>query len=304
MQFESFVRTWLNTYAITHKAASSVTKDIATIRIHLDPYFADKKLASITTFDVIRLQADLSTRVKPKTVNNIIGLLGKMMADARRWKMIAESPCDGVKPIKYQSTGYRFWSFDELERFRNFCRSRHPRLCEVVDLAVYTGMRRGEIAGLKRDAIDLDAGVITVKRNFCCVKRTVNEYTKSKKIRHIPMLEAIEHHLRQHKLRAPDELLYGPSIESLILKNFRKMCLKAGVTPIRFHDLRHTFASHLAMSGANMFDISKLLGHSTIGMSERYAHLAPNHLQSVINMLSKKGVHHFFTPREDRIVTS
>lgn len=301
--FEAYSELWLETYAKAQKSASSVMQDEAIIRLHFKPRWGKKDIEQITRFDITHLQADLTGKKSPKTINNVVGLLKKMLSDAKDWELIKINPCEGVRPIRSQRAEITFWSMDEKKRFLNHCRSRHPRLFEVVTVALSTGMRRGEVAGLKRDCIDYDKRQILVKRSYDCHLRRVNEHTKGKKSRRIPMSSDVLAVLRAYRLLAPDQLIFGPSIESLILKNFSKVCKEARVSRIRFHDLRHTFASHLAMKGLPMFDLSKLLGHSTVAMTERYAHLAPDHLQRAMEMLEESGVHEKFTQAEVSFVS-
>jgi integrase len=280
--FEAFSTLWLETYAKAHKTASSVMQDEAIIRLHFLPRWSQTDIENISRFDVTHLQAELK----------------EMLADAKDWQLLKTNVCEGLKPIRSQKAEITFWTKDEKVRFLNHCRSRHPRLYEVVTLAVSTGMRRGEIAGLKRDCLDFEKRQLLIKRSYDCHMRRVNEHTKGKKSRRVPMTKEVFDILKNYRLLAPDQLVYGPSIESLILKNFKKVCKEAQVSRIRFHDLRHTFASHLAMSGLPMFDLSKLLGHSTVAMTEKYAHLCPDHLQRVTEMIEERGVHEKFTRSE------
>jgi len=74
-----------------------------------------------------------------------------------------------------------------------------------------------------------------------------------------------------------------------VKRSFHTACRKAGITDLHFHDLRHTFASHLVMAGVDITTVSKLLGHKSLTMTLRYSHLAPNHLQNAVNMLNITG---------------
>lgn len=287
ISFRDFSVLWMETYAKAHKTASSAQQDEAVIRLYFEPRWGGGDIADIRRIDVISLQAELTGKRSPKTINNVVGLLKKMLADAKDWELIKANPCDGVKPIKAQRRTFDFWSAAEARRFFSFCSSRHPRLCEVIELAFHTGMRRGEIAGLKRDCLDFDRRMITVKRSFDCHTRELNEYTKGKKARQIPMNPVAYRLLKKHQLLAPDQLIYGPSIESMILKNFANVCKEAKVRKIRFHDLRHTFASHMAMEGVELFDLAQVMGHSTVGMTERYSHFSPERLRGMTDVLCR-----------------
>ncbi len=120
--------------------------------------------------------------------------------------------------------------------------------------------------------------MIIVKRSYCSHSRKVNEYTKGKKIRRVPMNEVVFKIMQQRSFLPMDRLVLEADYGHLVQEWFGPAEYDAGVSEITFHDLRHSFASHLAMSGVSPFDIQKLLGHSDIKTTMRYMHLAPDHL--------------------------
>ena len=148
-------------------------------------------------------------------------------------------------------------------------------------------MRKGEIRGLKWDAVDLSARRLTVRRSFCQVTGSLKETTKSKRVRYVPI---------NSELHAVLVELRGKGLAGdLVLPKFKyKHCYRiigrlsrwAGVSVIRFHDLRHTFASHFMMAGGNIYDLQRILGHSTIAMTERYSHMSPEHLTGKTELLN------------------
>ncbi len=160
-----------------------------------------------------------------------------------------------------------------------------PRIFWPAAIAVYTGMRRGEIQALRWQDIDERAELITVKRSYCRVSKTFKEETKSKKIRHIPICSSLTGLLQRLRIAFAAELVTPFFNSDCFRKEFRRMCREARVPVIRFHDLRHTFASNFLMGGGNIYDLQKILGHSTIQVTERYAHLAPGHLQGKTEVL-------------------
>lgn len=162
---------------------------------------------------------------------------------------------------------------------------RHVAL--VYAMALNTGMRWGEIAALKWDAVHLGApAYITVRRSYCLKSRQIRETTKGKTIRHVGINAALLSALRAADVRRTTECdLVVNSGNGKVLDNrnfvqrhFQPDIAAAQVSPIRFHDLRHTYASLFVMNGGNLFDLQKILGHQDIQMTMRYAHLARDYI--------------------------
>ncbi len=147
-------------------------------------------------------------------------------------------------------------------------------LRDMVMVALTTGMRRGEILGLKWDYIKLDNRLIILP------------VTKNNTVRVLPINDTLHRILSE----MPQKSGYvfgngnGGHIEN-IKHSFTSACRKAGITDFRFHDLRHTYASHLAMRGVHIRALQELLGHKTLAMTQRYSHLAPEQLQSAVKLL-------------------
>jgi integrase len=170
------------------------------------------------------------------------------------------------------------------------------KTCEVVDrhlrqlasLVGYcrTGMRWGELCELQWGDVDLKAGRLVVRRAFACGHVGP---PKSGKDREVPLSPQTVAALTQHRhLRGdlvfcrPDgrRLAYHPTDEVL-----KRICKRAGLRRVRWHALRHTFASHLVMRGRSLKEVQELLGHSTIEMTMRYAHLSPGMKRDAVAIL-------------------
>ncbi len=141
-----------------------------------------------------------------------------------------------------------------------------------MEFALYSGLRRGELAKLTWKHID--------ERGFVLVP-----LGKTKRERFLPISRRLQGVL--NKLRSLDDK--GPRLfpwsPYTISHKFKKYVLKAGLEDVRFHDLRHTFASHLVMSGVDIRTVQKLLGHSDIKATLIYAHLSPDYLKTAIDQL-------------------
>ena len=149
----------------------------------------------------------------------------------------------------------------------------------MVILAVFAGMRRGEIFKLKWNNIDYKRGIITLldtkngdKREVPMNKEVKDAIIQVRKHPESPYVFCNEHGEPRHDIR----------------KSFSTALTKSGITNFRFHDLRHSFASQLVMAGVDLNTVRELLGHKDITMTLRYSHLAPRHKQHAVDILSKK----------------
>ncbi len=151
-----------------------------------------------------------------------------------------------------------------------------PHLRPIVITAMNTGMRKSEILGLKWQEIDFGAKTITVHR------------TKNNEPRVIHINQTLYHELHQlpRRLHTPYVFCHenGERYDE-VKRSFKSACRKAGISDFRFHDLRHTFASHLVMNGFNLKTVQYLLGHKDIRMTLRYAHLSGEHLHTAVGTL-------------------
>lgn len=287
--FEEFASRWLSDHCEVHKAPSQHKTDRRMVDRYLRPAFEGKLLRELSRRDLISLQAELakSGELKPKTINNITGLARKILQDAFHWEYLKGNPFAGVTSLIIPEQPFRFWSFDEARRFLNVCRSRDRELHDYVLFILHTGLRKGEIEGLLRDSIDLDRRMIIVRRTFNSrVPVKLQEFTKSKKVRRIWMNEIIYNLLKDKALLAPSQRLFGYKQHS----RFYKMSQLAQVQVISFHDLRHTFASHMVMNGVPIRELKDVLGHSETRVTERYAHLSPGFLDRVTDCLVPTAV--------------
>ena len=162
--------------------------------------------------------------------------------------------------------------------------------------AMNTGMRRGELAGLLWDRVDFAKGFIHITR--LRDRNGLADRTKTRNSqRRIPMSDVVRQALLEIKARSwhPEYVFcssYGkPFDEGHIYWHFQRAQKKAGLlNRYRFHDLRHTFASHFVMNGGSLYDLQKLLGHARFEETQRYAHLTPEHLAKAVNIVSFGGL--------------
>ena len=182
----------------------------------------------------------------------------------------------------------RWLSADEETKLRAVIQTDYPGELPALDLALHTGMRRSEQYGLKWDCVDLARRQITVTRSKhggiryipldnTAVKALLALRSRGNGTGPVMVLAESGHgHLAGHSLKTPREW-FGAS------------CSKAGIVDFTWHCLRHTFASRLVMDGVSLRNVQELMGHKTIAMTCRYAHLSPQHLAEAVCHLDGWG---------------
>ena len=234
---------------------------------HFSKIFGDKKLNNITASDIdIYKQRRLKDGIKLNTIVRDLVVIRHLFNFAyNRRKFYGRNPVSesGLPQI-----------FDQKERVLTpveqdeLLKHSSDSLVGIIKLALNTGMRRGEILGLKWEWIDLKESYINLP----------STHSKSKKSRRIPINPIVKKILIELKLKSGDrDLVFqvSPTVHGArtwLQREFKVACKKAGIEGIRFHDLRHTAATRLVESGIPLHAVSELLGHSSIRMTERYSH--------------------------------
>lgn len=219
----------------------------------------------------------------PATVNRYLAALSHLFTIAvKEWGWLENNPILKVTKMKEPRGRVRFLSDEERQRLLEACqKSESAWLYLIVVLALSTGARRMEILGLRWDDVDLNRGIITLHD------------TKNGERRILPITGHALALLKEHaKIRSLDTRLVFPGKNlknSIDVRSPWETALKnAGITDFRFHDLRHSAASYLAMNGASMAEIAEVLGHKTLQMVKRYAHLSEAHTAGVVARMNEK----------------
>ncbi len=244
--------------------------------------FGDIPLPAFSTKAVEQYQAKrIKEGRKPATVNKELALLKHMLHKAAEWGMVSEEAIKGalkVKLLQENNRRLRYLSKEECGALINNCA---PHLKPMVVTALNTGMRRGEIFGLTWDRVDLTHGFILLHTS------------KNGERREIPINGTLRAQLQELALNNVDGHGFvfhekdGKPFGS-VKNSFKAACRKAGITDFHFHDLRHTFASHLIMAGVDLTTVKELVGHKDIKMTLRYAHLAPSHKVKALEVLDQE----------------
>jgi len=215
---------------------------------------------------------------KPATVNRHIATLKHMFTKAVDWNMVEDEALKRIRKAKLleeNNRRLRYLNKDDCQALINSCPNH---LKPIVITALNTGMRKEEILSLKWDNVDL-------KNDFILL-----DITKNGQRREIP-INAMVKEILSGIIRRIDlpYVFYDPTTGKRygnIQRSFTTACRRAGIKDFHFHDLRHTFASQLIMAGVDLTTIKELLGHKTLTMTLRYAHLAPSHKVKAVDLLS------------------
>ena len=245
------------------------------VNLHLVSYFGKEFLFNITPHKVFSYQTKrLSEGVCNATVNREITCLSNLLNTAVTWKRIKSNPIMKIKRLKEPPGRVRYLSLEEINRLLGNCPDPPHPLRAIITVALTTGMRKGEIFGLKWEYIKPESRFIILP------------VTKNNTSRLVPANDTLLRTLADLP-RNSDFVFLGrkgkPFVDLKI--SFKEACRKAGIEGFRFHDLRHTYASHLAMRGVHMRALQELLGHKNIQMTQRYSHLSPEHLQGAVKLL-------------------
>lgn len=259
-------------WAKARKAKTTVHRERSKMKLLLKA-FGDCQLRKITTRMIERYMETRLQTVGPRTVNLELALLRHMLKKAEDWGYLKNNPAQKVKPFREPPGRIRYLNREEYTRLLTICKLI-PGLFEIVLTALETGMRKGELMGLTWNDVDLERRDITFDR------------TKNNQTRYIPISDALFPVLKQLAknrkgllvFTKPNGTPYGDPYHRLI-----RACKWAGITNFRFHDLRHTFASYLAMSGVNISTVQKLMGHKRIEMTMKYTHLSNSYLRAAVN---------------------
>lgn len=215
---------------------------------------------------------------KPATVNRLIATLKHMFNKAVQWEMVEEYALKKVRQVKLLEENNRRLRYLPKEGCQTLINACDTHLGPIVITALNTGMRKGEILNLEWEKH------IDMKHNFILLDKTKNGDR-----REIPINETLKMILQglTRRLDVPYvffDMNTGKPFKD-VKRSFSTALRKAGIKDFRFHDLRHTFASHLVMAGVDITTVKELLGHKTLSMTLRYAHLAPSHKVKAVDML-------------------
>lgn len=254
----------------------------------LQPHFTGKYVERIRRADIADyIQARKADGVTGSTINrelNVLSAAFNFAAHTKEWSV--RNPVVGMS-LKQPEGRLRWITREEADRLIEEASKeiKAPHLADFIRLAINTGCRKNELLKLTWDRVDLAVGHL----------RLEGENTKTGKRRIVPLSVparmALENRARfreQHCPASPWVFSHKDGNRLQDVRNgFGSACERAGITNFRIHDLRHTCASWLVSAGVPLFEVKELLGHSSIEMTERYSHLAPENLNRVMEVLDR-----------------
>lgn len=245
------------------------------LEAHIRPFFGDKtKLADIRRSDVQKYITHRSGDVSPASITKELNVLKHLMALAVEWELIPTNQAHGIRPPRVPAGRVRYLQPTELRTVLDAC---PDWLRPIAALAAATGMRRGEILGLRWMDVDFSAGRILLPQTKNGEGRIVYLNTLAK-----DSLEA----MLCNRSKSMDCIFTGESVtrENVSLA-FLRACRAVNIHDFRFHDLRHTAASWMRMKGADIHTVALILGHKDLRMAARYQHLSPAFLSDAVKLL-------------------
>lgn len=243
--------------------------------------FGDLPLKCFNTMLVEQYQTERTKKGnKPASVNRIVAVLKHMFTKANEWEMVDDQVYKKVRQVKLLEANNRRLRFLSKEECKSLIDACNDHLKPIIITALNTGMRKGEILSLKWDKnVDLRHGFILL------------EVTKNGERREIHINDTLKDVFLSLPRRIDGgHVFYDPITGKPyqdVKRSFASALKRAKITDFKFHDLRHTFASHLVMAGVDITTVKELLGHKSLTMTLRYAHLAPNHKSKALDILDQ-----------------
>ena len=252
---------------------------------HILPFCGNLKLNKIKlkhgeSLKVLLLGKDLSI----SRINNILNVFKIVLNDAVRTEQLIKSPFTNLSFIPKQERELNYWLPAEVNKFIQS--NKDDFYLNLYLLTINLGLRLSEVIGLRWKSISLDQRTITVQEIM--TRQGLQSFTKSKKIRYLPMNDTVFSILNEMSTNknSLEFLFQGKNGKEIDFQHFTQRSFyravdRAGVKRIRFHDLRTTFASNFVMNGGDIYALSRLLGHSSVQITQdKYAHLHPSFLAS------------------------
>jgi integrase len=279
-RFDAFAQEYLewikaNKKPLTHRRVSFVFTPLVA-------HFGARCLNEISAWEIERYKKARKDAGKaPATINLELRFLRSALYKAYAWKKLADPPERSVKLLKTPEGKLRFLSEEEESALLAVA---SPALRRIVTTGLLTGLRRQELISLKIEAVDLGRGILTVEA--CHSKNGERRTLPISDGLHAVFQEALaERHEHSVVLTRDDGT---PWTGSSLSNAFGRACQRAGIEILYPHVLRHTFASRLVMAGVDLRTVQELMGHKSIHMTMRYAHLSADHKRGAIEALERR----------------
>ncbi|PDZ28260.1 site-specific integrase [Bacillus toyonensis] len=308
MTYEKYLEEW---FEERRNHLQKTTFDIHFIYYQnvIKPMLGHFKIQQITPLHIQKFVNNLVSEANysEHTVHLIYRIVSASLKKAKVMKIIKDNPASGISLPKIKRKEMNIWSLEQLNHFISAAKSikRLTRCYIGFLIALFTGMRQGEILGLRWKDVDMDNQTIYIRQTLTQETELKAGAKNHSSIRSIHISNKLVSELKAHrKLVLEEKLLLGQNYNDfdliictrsgkpIIPRNFRKefynLTEKIGLPKIRFHDLRHTHATILIQQNVNVKLISERLGHAEIGTTlNTYSHVLPNMQKTVSDELDK-----------------
>lgn len=296
MKVSQWLDEWLASYTMNIKPATRSAYE-EHIRVHIKPSLGDIPLKQLSTRDIQQLYTNLlkERELSPKTVRNIHGVLHRTLEQAKLLGYIRVNPADAAVTPRVEKKQVETLDAEDIGKF--LAAIRGTKYEYPLFVAVFTGLRQGELLGLTWDCVDFEHGLLLINKQHNRVKGDTKfrfASLKNDKARVLTAADEVMEVLKLQKERQtawaatlgdgwsnPDHLVFttefGRYINNKILyQNFKRIMRKLGKPDLRFHDLRHTYAVNSLRAGDDIKTVQENLGHSTASFTlATYAHATP-----------------------------
>jgi integrase len=279
------------------KRAKTVLREEGLFRLWINPAAGAMTMRDISPFDLERLKKHMAQEGQsPRSIEYALAVIRQIFNTAKRLgKFTGENPATKVKFPKPDNARMRFLTRQEAEALLSALRAKSVDVHDMTLLALYCGLRQGEILSLQWQDVDLETGTLTIRdakagSRIAFLTEKTRAMLKGRKATQpndalvfsgrAGRIARVSHTFR----RTVEELKFNENVSDARLK-------------VTFHTLRHTFASWLVEAGQDLYIVQRLLGHKTNVMTQRYAHVGENQFKAAVNALDKAT-----TPDAERVL--
>lgn len=287
-----YLNEWLETACKPRLAPKTIEGYATCINRHIGPALGQIYLSDLQPMHIQMLYTDLLNKgLSKRTVELVHTVLRAGLKQAVKWQMIPRNPADATEPPRPQRREMQALGPQELQRILDA--AAESPIADVVLLAAYTGMRRGEILALRWEDVDLQNKVIFVQRNLVRVNQeTIIKTPKTQRgSRRIPIDDEIVSALRRLRSVSQSDWVFSrkdgsPLDPSTVTHQFKRIARQAGFPSLRLHDLRHTYATILLTQGVQAKVVQELLGHESITTTiDTYTHVVESLQREAANII-------------------
>ncbi len=304
-----YLRQWIRDYATGAVAPTTLDRYKSLSRIHIEPGLGAIPVGKLTPQAIqAYLSHKLSEKLSPTTVHHLYRLLHEALRHGVRWGILLRNPADAVDSPRRERREVRVWDEEQTKLFLGEAK-RSSRYYPLYLTAALTGMRQGELLGLRWRDVDLALRVASIQQTFYRLgKQQLFKQPKTPRSRRtvalpealIDALRDLQEQQKRHREfhgrdYADHELIFCQSngrplrANNIVRRDFREVVNRAGLPRIRFHDLRHSHATHLLRQGENPKVVQERLGHSSPAFTLHiYSHVLPGMQDQAARRLAER----------------